>query len=206
MRRLSRRDIDHAGSAQRVEIGQHAVGHEKEVYDLAGRPFDVRSSFGQVDLAVSGSECQKATRRIPLPTYEYACTACGHKLEAVQSFSDDPLTTCEECGGSLRKVYGNVGIVFKGSGFYKTDSRNGNGKSSSSDSSGTDTATKTDSSATSDSGSSGSDSGSSGSESGSSGDSSSKKDPSPKKDSGGSSGSGGSGKKDSKSTAATTSS
>jgi putative FmdB family regulatory protein len=137
-----------------------------------------------------------------LPTYEYACTACGHKLEAVQSFSDDPLTTCEECGGSLRKVYGNVGIVFKGSGFYKTDSRNGNGKSSSSDSSGTDTPAKTDSSPKSDSGSSGSDSGSSA-------DSSSKKDSPSNKDSGGSSGSGGSGdkgKKDSKSTAATTSS
>jgi putative FmdB family regulatory protein len=58
-----------------------------------------------------------------LPTYEYACTACGHRLEAVQSFSDDPLTECPECGAALRKVYGNVGIVFKGSGFYKTDSR-----------------------------------------------------------------------------------
>jgi putative FmdB family regulatory protein len=70
-----------------------------------------------------------------LPTYEYACTACGHRLEAVQSFSDDPLTECPECGSALRKVYGAVGIVLKGSGFYKTDSRaaasangNGNGK------------------------------------------------------------------------------
>ncbi len=58
-----------------------------------------------------------------MPTYEYACTACGHRLEAVQSFSDDPLTECPECGGSLRKVYAPVGIVLKGSGFYKTDSR-----------------------------------------------------------------------------------
>jgi len=58
-----------------------------------------------------------------LPTYEYACTACGHQLEAVQRFSDDPLTDCPECGGALRKVYGAVGIVLKGSGFYKTDSR-----------------------------------------------------------------------------------
>lgn len=72
-----------------------------------------------------------------MPTYEYACTACGHRLEAVQKFSDDPLTECPECGGALRKVYGAVGIVLKGSGFYKTDSRaaagagggNGNGKS-----------------------------------------------------------------------------
>ena len=70
-----------------------------------------------------------------MPTYEYACTACGHQLEAVQRFSDDPLTTCPECGGALRKVYGAVGIVLKGSGFYKTDSRaaaggNGSGKKS----------------------------------------------------------------------------
>jgi putative FmdB family regulatory protein len=68
-----------------------------------------------------------------LPTYEYACTACGHRLDAVQKFTDDPLTECPECGGALRKVYGAVGIVLKGSGFYKTDSRasaggNGNGK------------------------------------------------------------------------------
>jgi putative FmdB family regulatory protein len=58
-----------------------------------------------------------------LPTYEYACTACGHRLEAVQKFSDEPLTECPECGSALRKVYGAVGIVLKGSGFYKTDSR-----------------------------------------------------------------------------------
>jgi putative FmdB family regulatory protein len=60
-----------------------------------------------------------------VPTYQYACTACGHNLEAVQSFTDDPLTECPECAGRLRKVYGSVGIVFKGSGFYRTDSRNG---------------------------------------------------------------------------------
>jgi putative FmdB family regulatory protein len=58
-----------------------------------------------------------------MPTYEYACTACGHQLEAVQSFTDDPLTVCPDCKGALRKVYGNVGISFKGSGFYKNDSR-----------------------------------------------------------------------------------
>jgi putative FmdB family regulatory protein len=58
-----------------------------------------------------------------LPTYEYACKACGHRLDAVQSFTDEPLTECPECGGLLRKVYGAVGIAFKGSGFYKTDSR-----------------------------------------------------------------------------------
>lgn len=58
-----------------------------------------------------------------MPTYQYACTACGHQLEAVQSFSDEPLTECPACQGRLRKVFNSVGIVFKGSGFYRTDSR-----------------------------------------------------------------------------------
>jgi putative FmdB family regulatory protein len=66
-----------------------------------------------------------------LPTYEYACTACGHRLEAVQTFTDDPLTECPECGAALRKVYGAVGIVLKGSGFYKTDSRAASGSNGS---------------------------------------------------------------------------
>jgi putative FmdB family regulatory protein len=58
-----------------------------------------------------------------MPTYEYVCTSCGHRLEAVQSFSDPALATCPDCQGALRKVFGNVGIVLKGSGFYKNDSR-----------------------------------------------------------------------------------
>jgi putative FmdB family regulatory protein len=58
-----------------------------------------------------------------MPTYEYACTACGHHVEVVQSFHDHPLTECPECGGALKKVFGSIGIVLKGSGFYKTDSR-----------------------------------------------------------------------------------
>ena len=58
-----------------------------------------------------------------MPTYEYACAECGERLEAVQKFSDDPLTECPACGGRLRKVFSPVGIVFKGSGFYRTDSR-----------------------------------------------------------------------------------
>ena len=58
-----------------------------------------------------------------MPTYQYACTTCGHQLEAVQSFSDAALTACPECDGRLRKVFSSVGIVFKGSGFYRTDSR-----------------------------------------------------------------------------------
>lgn len=60
-----------------------------------------------------------------MPTYQYACTACGEQLEAVQSFSDASLTLCPACGGTLRKVFSAVGVVFKGSGFYKTDSRAG---------------------------------------------------------------------------------
>jgi putative FmdB family regulatory protein len=58
-----------------------------------------------------------------VPTYQYACTECGHAFEQVQSFTDDALTTCPECSGRLRKVFNAVGVVFKGSGFYRTDSR-----------------------------------------------------------------------------------
>jgi putative FmdB family regulatory protein len=59
----------------------------------------------------------------PMPTYQYACTECGERLEVVQKFSDEPLTVCPACEGRLRKVFSPVGVVFKGSGFYKTDSR-----------------------------------------------------------------------------------
>jgi putative FmdB family regulatory protein len=58
-----------------------------------------------------------------VPTYQYTCTECGEPLETVQKFSDEPLTVCPACGGRLRKVFSPVGIVFKGSGFYRTDSR-----------------------------------------------------------------------------------
>ncbi len=60
-----------------------------------------------------------------MPTYQYACkeSACGHRFEAVQSFSDDPLTACPVCEGQVRKVFSAVGVVFKGSGFYRNDSR-----------------------------------------------------------------------------------
>ena len=68
-----------------------------------------------------------------VPTYQYACTACGHQLEAVQSFADEPLTECPACEGRLRKLFGSVGIVFKGSGFYHTDSRSGGSNGSSSE-------------------------------------------------------------------------
>ncbi len=64
-----------------------------------------------------------------MPTYQYACTECGHAFEQFQSFSDDALTVCPECEGRLRKVFNAVGVVFKGSGFYRNDSRS-DGKSS----------------------------------------------------------------------------
>ena len=70
-----------------------------------------------------------------MPTYEYRCKDCGHQFDAVQSFTDDALTECPSCGGPLKKVFGNVGIAFKGSGFYKTDSRSGASSGSSSSSS-----------------------------------------------------------------------
>ena len=75
-----------------------------------------------------------------MPTYQYACTQCGHAFEQVQSFSDDALTVCPECEGKLRKVFNAVGVVFKGSGFYRTDSRSG---SSATDAAATKTETKT---------------------------------------------------------------
>src|SRR5207302_7126640 len=66
-----------------------------------------------------------------MPTYQYVCTECGEPLEVVQKFSDDPLTVCPACQGRLRKVFSPVGVVFKGSGFYKTDSRSSSSASSS---------------------------------------------------------------------------
>jgi putative FmdB family regulatory protein len=80
-------------------------------------------------LALGECECQEEN----VPTYQYACTACGHQLEAVQSFADDPLTECPACEGRLRKLFSSVGVVFKGSGFYRTDSRNGSAQSAKKD-------------------------------------------------------------------------
>ena len=58
-----------------------------------------------------------------MPTYSYACTECDNRFDVVQAFTDDSLTTCEQCSGRLRKLFNSVGVVFKGSGFYRTDSR-----------------------------------------------------------------------------------
>lgn len=81
-----------------------------------------------IKLALRPVECQSGATGLhrsegPLPTYQYSCTACGHGFEIVQSFTDDALTVCPECSGRLRKVFNAVGVVFKGSGFYRTDSR-----------------------------------------------------------------------------------
>src|SRR6187200_3520303 len=65
-----------------------------------------------------------------MPTYEYRCKSCDHRFDVVQSFTDDAITECPECGGVVKKVFGSVGITFKGSGFYKTDSRVGAGSQS----------------------------------------------------------------------------
>jgi putative FmdB family regulatory protein len=77
-------------------------------------------------LALGVGECQHPKQSGgAVPTYQYACTECGQQLEAVQSFSDAALTECPACQGKLRKVFNSVGIVFKGSGFYRNDSRPG---------------------------------------------------------------------------------
>ena len=96
-----------------------------------------------------------------MPTYQYACTECGHAFEQFQSFNDDALTTCPECSGRLRKVFNAVGVVFKGSGFYRTDSRAGNGASSSGSSGSTSSSSASSSGGTSSSSSTGSSAGSS---------------------------------------------
>ena len=86
-----------------------------------------------------------------MPTYQYVCTECGEPLEAVQSFTDAALTTCPVCGGQLRKVFSAVGVVFKGSGFYRNDSRTASGSKVSSGSSSDSTSSGSDGSSSSDS-------------------------------------------------------
>ncbi|WP_082686785.1 FmdB family zinc ribbon protein [Mycobacterium sp. IS-3022] len=103
-----------------------------------------------------------------MPTYSYACTECDDRFDAIQAFSDASLTTCRKCNGRLRKLFGNVGVVFKGSGFYRTDSResgksssNGSGSSGASESSSSSDQSSAGSSSSSDSGKSSSSSSSS---------------------------------------------
>ncbi|HEY5834242.1 FmdB family zinc ribbon protein [Streptomyces sp.] len=89
-----------------------------------------------------------------MPTYQYQCTECGEGLEAVQKFSDDALTVCPNCGGRLRKVFSAVGVVFKGSGFYRTDSRGSSSASTPAAKSGSTSDTKSSDSSSTSSGSS----------------------------------------------------
>lgn len=108
-----------------------------------------------------------------MPTYSYACTECDNRFDAVQAFSDDALTTCPQCSGRLRKLFGKVGVVFKGSGFYRNDSRDASKSSSGSTTSSaksdsSSTSSSSDSSSTSSSGAGTSSSTSSSSSSGSS--------------------------------------
>ena len=92
-----------------------------------------------------------------MPTYEYRCKSCSHELEVQQSFTDDPLSTCPSCGAeALRKVFGNIAVTFKGSGFYKTDNRSGSSSSSSSSSSSDGASSSSDSGSSSSSSDSGS--------------------------------------------------
>ena len=97
-----------------------------------------------------------------MPTYSYACTECGNRFDVVQAFTDDALTTCEQCSGRLRKLFNSVGVVFKGSGFYRTDSRESaktstNGSAKTTSSSGTDGSSSSDKSGSSEKSSSSSD-------------------------------------------------
>jgi putative FmdB family regulatory protein len=114
-----------------------------------------------------------------VPTYQYSCTDCGHFFEAVQSFSDDSLTVCPECEGRLRKVFNAVGVVFKGSGFYRNDSRGPNPDSASKNGASKDGATKDGAKDTPKKDAAKSESSSSGSTSGKSSESSSSSTPSP---------------------------
>ncbi len=84
-----------------------------------------------------------------MPTYSYACTECSNKFDVVQAFSDDSLTDCPQCDGRLRKVFGKVGVVFKGSGFYRTDSRESGKKTTTASSSGAETSSSSSSDSTS---------------------------------------------------------
>jgi putative FmdB family regulatory protein len=108
-----------------------------------------------VSLAVVRLECQLLARTRQhhpggpdVPTYQYACTECNHAFEQFQSFSEDSLTECPRCQGRLRKLFNAVGVVFKGSGFYRTDSRSGSSSAEGASSSETSSSTTSDSTST----------------------------------------------------------
>ena len=132
--------------------------------------FAASSHWHSHEMSANGD--RKKCGEFDVPTYQYACTACDHRFETVQAFTDAALTDCPECAGRLRKLYGSVGVVFKGSGFYRNDSRSGSSSTVPADSSSSSTTSSGDSSSTSSSSGSG-DSKSSSSSTGSSGSSSS---------------------------------
>jgi putative FmdB family regulatory protein len=113
-------------------------------------------ALAQVDCQIAVTPLRKEPR---VPTYEYRCDNCATDFDFVQSFTDDPLTECPTCGSPVRKVFGSVGIVFKGSGFYKTDSRSGGSSGASTTVPGESAPSTSTESGTSDKDSSGKDSG-----------------------------------------------
>jgi putative FmdB family regulatory protein len=152
---VPRGNIAHSRRPERIQTGEAPIGHRRSLRgDNKQREGCTCSTWasrsaGPDILALSYRECQQreSPKGALLPTYEYRCKSCERAFEAVQAFSDTPLTTCETCGGTLKKVYGAVGIVFKGSGFYKTDSRSSGSSAKRSDaaSNGHEAKTKSDS-------------------------------------------------------------
>ena len=120
-------DVYDTGAPEGIEVRQAAVHHRRSLcHQVVPAPWgssSITSTRPTVGLALEAYECQTRLKRAGMPTYEYRCDKCGEHHEVVQSFRDDPLTKCPACGGPLRKVFGAIGVVFKGSGFYKTDSR-----------------------------------------------------------------------------------
>ena len=129
-------DDDHRGDGDHGETDEATTRHASEgtlpprlrLSQRPARTHGMCRASEPLRLALGRCECQTfptALRRPSVPTYAYACTACGHAFEIVQSFSDDSLSVCPECEGRLRKVFSSVGVVFKGSGFYRNDARAG---------------------------------------------------------------------------------
>jgi len=121
-----------------IPRGQRGAGRVPRGHRGKDRKFPVETTFDlRRNIPVSFGVSTLAERvpmheGAPVPTYQYACKECGHSFEAVQSFSDASLTECPECTGPLRKLYGAVGVIFKGSGFYRNDSRSESSSKSSS--------------------------------------------------------------------------
>lgn len=138
----------HPHLRERHQHGNRPQPSQHRNSDLRRKRYDWQSETTSASAASTASLPGQHRKLIRMPTYQYRCQACHNDLEAFQKFTDDPLTICPDCGGSLRKVFNPVGIVFKGSGFYATDSRKSSSvaKPASTDHS-TSTSTSSDSSA-----------------------------------------------------------